>query len=108
QALATHARFGEPLFECRTRAEPERRMLGLVVHLVGPVSEALVQLRQGPNGQRPRAYGLRNLADISRELGVAGQVVEELGVRRSEQPLDDRPESRLGGRSRLLGAAIHG
>src|SRR5207247_600859 len=60
------------------------------------LAETLVQLLERPAGEFLRVDGLRNLPNLAHDLRVAGQRVDELGVCRSEQPLTDRPEARLG------------
>ena len=53
-----------------------------------------------------RIYTLRDLADVSHDLGIALEVVEKLGVRGAKQSLANRAEPRLGGWATLLGAFV--
>jgi len=55
-----------------------------------------------------RVDGLRDLPDLPHDLGVAEQVVDELGVSGAEESLADRAKPGLGRRARLLHALVPG
>src|SRR5437899_2017499 len=49
---------------------------------------------------------LGHLADVTRDLGIAFEVVDELRVSRAEEPLDHRSEPRFCWWAGLLGAFV--
>src|SRR5271166_817395 len=57
-----------------------------------------MQLCQRPCCQAFRIHGLGDLPNIASDLGVPPQIVDELGVGGSEQPLANRPKSCVGRR----------
>ena len=65
-----------------------------------------MQVWQRPCRECLRVHRLGDLPDITRDLRIAFQVVNELGVRRSKQPFARRSEPRLGRRSCLLCAFV--
>jgi hypothetical protein len=67
-----------------TRTPPKRRMGERVVNLVEIFRQSSMQVCQRPCCESFRVHSLGDLPDITRNLRVAFQVVNELGVRRSE------------------------
>jgi hypothetical protein len=49
---------------------------------------------------------LRDLSDIARDLSVSAQIMNELSVRGTEEPLANGAEPGFGGRPRLFDALI--
>src|SRR4030095_5695003 len=82
------------------------RMVNRVIDLEQVFRKPLMQLRQCPCGVFSRVHGFRHLPDISRDLSVSSQVVDELRIRRAESTLDQRTESGLGRWPRLLDAFV--
>src|SRR5271166_1886855 len=77
-----------------------------VADFVEVLRQSLMQLCQRPCCQAFRIHGLGDLPNIASDLGVPPQIVDELGVGGSEQPLANRPKSCLGWRPGLLHAFI--
>lgn len=55
-----------------------------------------------------RVVALRDLPDVTPDLGVAAQIVKELRVGGAEKPFANRTKPGFGGRPRFLGALIFG
>ena len=83
-------------------------MFKRLIHIIGPLTETHVEPTQGPDGLRPRRNGFRHLPDMAHHLRVPLQVVDKTGVGRPKQALANRTETRLGTRTRFLGAFIAG
>src|SRR6266571_7352456 len=68
---------------------PKRLMHFLVVHLVGIGAEILIEVWKWPDRQTFRVHRLGHRTQLLGGLGVSAQVVNELGIGRSKQPLND-------------------
>src|SRR5271157_3089168 len=84
----------------------ERRMVRRVVDRVEVLAEGLIQLREMPDRLALGVDGLGHLPDITRDLGIAFEVVNELRVGRAEETLDQGSEPRLCRRASLFGAFV--
>src|SRR5439155_8778595 len=70
------------------------------------LAERVMQFREMPERLALGIDRLGHLADITRDLGIAFEVVDELGVSRAEEPLDHRSEPRFCWWAGLLGAFV--
>ena len=91
-----------------TRSLPQRRMEERVLNLIEISRQSPMQLRQRPYGESFWVHRLRDLPDITRDLCIASQVVNELRVRGSKQSFTRRSESWLSRGSCLFRALIPG
>src|SRR6185437_11968334 len=90
------------------RALSQHRVMQSVVDLVHILRQSLVQLLERPDCLAFRVHRLSYLAHKPRKLSVSFEIVNELGVGRSEQTLTNRAEARLGWRPGLLRALVSG
>jgi len=94
----------KPTFIGVFRTLPESRMDIRVVDIVRVFPKPLHERRQRPYRQFFRIDGLRYLAHIARNLGIANEVVDELGIGRAECALDQRTDRALAGGRAFFGA----
>ena len=90
------------LLEDLTGRRAERSVSEARVDLKEPPLQRFVQERQSPDGLPRRVMRGREGARTPQQLGIARQLVNELGVHDPEHPLDDSTEPRLGRRTLQL------
>src|SRR5713226_9749326 len=77
-----------------------------IVNLVGILAETIIKVAERPGCLTLWIYGLGYLADITHDLCVAPQVVDELCIGSPEKPLTNGTESCLSWRPDFLDALI--
>ena len=66
-----------------------------VVDFIGPGHEVAVEVAERPDRVVFRIDRFGDLTHLPGDLGIASEVVDKLGIRRSKKPLTDRPIARL-------------
>src|SRR6266496_4874148 len=89
----------QSLLPCLARALPQRRVLFLIIDLVGPLTQEAVQVRQLPQRLVLGVDGFGHLSSRFAGLGVSKQIEDKLGIGSSKQALNDRTIARFGPRS---------
>ena len=87
-------------------ADAQRGMDRRIVNLKEIFAQPFFQCDQSPHGVLLGADRLRYLPHVTRDLRVAAQIMDELGVRRAEQSFTDRPKACLRRWTRFLGHFI--
>jgi len=105
---AVEPRPGKPHALCErfAWALSQGRMLHLVVDLVGPLCKDGREIRKGPHGVFMGIDLTSEQAHVLGCLGIAAQLVEQLGRGRAKQALNQRPRARLLGWSLMLGDKV--
>src|SRR5437870_11811818 len=84
------------LLEGLTRTLSECRVFGLIIDLIGPVTEEAIQISQRPDCAPLRVHRFGQETRLFTCLGVAQQRVNELGIGGPKEPFHHGAKSGLG------------
>src|SRR5579883_27811 len=105
-AMFTLAGLDQPICEGVAGALAESRVIILVIDLIGPFTEELIQVSQCPHRMLFWVHLAGERAWSLGRLGIAEQVVNELRVGRSKEPLNDGPKPGLSTGTYFLDTAV--
>jgi hypothetical protein len=83
-------------------------MCCLVIDGIGPLTEEVVEIPEGPDRTPLGIHRRGHEPRLFTRLGVPQERVNELRLGGSKEPLHDRAKARLSHRARFLGAGILG
>ena len=96
----------QPHLEDFTWALPQGGMHGLVIDLIRPLTEEVIQIPKRPDRVSLRVHRCGEESRLFAGLSITQEGVDELGVGGPKKPLHDRAKPRLRPRARLLCAVV--
>src|SRR5207245_1352371 len=99
-------RLRQSMYKHRPWGLTQRRMIHLIIDLIGPFTQVGVEIAERPNGKAVRVHLRCDRSWNFARLRIAQQIVEKGTVSRPKEPLNHRSEPWLSGRPNCLLAAM--